>query len=102
MSSTPSSNFLSKSLAFIQLHLFFARASDRDQPNPPVPVGDDSRPMPVLNAADDQEAPLSVRSGAHFQKSGVFPQCLRCQEIDTVLCLINQTFIVVKFEIRHE
>src|SRR5690606_9797184 len=97
MSSTPSSNFLSKSLAFILLHLFLATASDRDQPNPPVPVGDDSRPMPVHNAGDDQDAPLSVRSGAHIQQSGVFPQCLRCQDIATVLCLINQAFIVVKF-----
>src|SRR5690606_2051830 len=68
MSFLPCSNFLSKSLAFIQLYLSFARTPYRNEPDCSVAVGDDGRPMLLTNKGCDQRSRLIIRLGSDLQQ----------------------------------
>src|SRR5690242_13927251 len=72
--SSPSSNFLSSSLAFIQCSLLFPGTPHRDDADRFTPVRYDSRPYFSFNYSDHQKARFITRFERDFNKIRIVPQ----------------------------
>jgi len=85
VTSSPESNAVSKSLAFIYLHLFLSRTPHRDDPDTLTTIRDDARPVLAGNQADHEEPWLVFGSSRYLNQSSIVPQRLRLDEADSVL-----------------
>ena len=77
--SSPPSNFLSSSLAFINLDILFPRSPDRDNADLFIAIRDNRRPMIVAYFTDEQISRLICISSAPARSSpaAVFPAIRR-------------------------
>ena len=81
--SSPASNFLSSSLAFIDFNLFLPRWADGDDPDPLSPIGDDAGPMRFADRPTTKCLGSStVRAGTSMSSGsfrGLGPRRSRCR-----------------------
>ena len=99
--SLPSSNFLSRLLAFIQIYLFYSRPSDRNYSNVVISISNDSGPMYWSNSPDDNKSRFILSFSRDLQKIWVIPKRLSLNKVYSVFFLILSTFFRVKFKLIH-
>ena len=98
--SSPLSNRLSKSLAFIKLHLFLPRATHRDDPNLLLSVSDNCGPVFPVDATYDQKPRFVRCPSSDLKKIWIIPKRLGGLKINAMLHFVHNAFVGIKLELH--
>src|SRR3989338_5821141 len=100
MTSSPRSNFLSNSLAFIDRHLLWSRASHGNDPDVFTSIGDHARPVATSQRSYHQKPRFVCCSCRNLHKIRIVPQRLRRNKIDSMLLLVNCTLLGIELKLH--
>ena len=96
--STSSSNFFSKSLAFIQCHLFSACATNGYQSNGQTSISDDGRPVFSIYKSNHKISRFVCDFCRNLKQHRIIPKLLGFNKVDVVLGAIGVAFDCVKLK----
>src|SRR5512140_10865 len=99
--SSPASNFLSKSRAFIDLNLLIPRTSHRDEPCTALPRGNHRRPVLVADLPDDHPTRFVHGPSGYLDDVRIQPQFLSRDEVDTVLARVRGALPAIELELHR-